>query len=206
MLKCLSWASLSAAASSACLSCSLFSSSLSRFFDCASAGCTFSKATINIKKAILSKFVFLFIYTTKVNRLTAVIIIICTVSLSNCRRRDTQHFVPNVQVNRNISTNLPQYNDLNFINGWVYLDGGYNGLLAFRANLEEVKVYDRQAPYNVIDQCRIYVDTNNSNIAIDTCSGSEWFLLDGQVLKGPASYPLKEYQTVFDGTNLTITN
>jgi Rieske Fe-S protein len=72
--------------------------------------------------------------------------------------------------------------------------------------LEEVKVYDRQAPYNVIDQCRIYVETNNSNIAIDTCSGSEWFLLDGQVLKGPASYPLKEYQTVFDGTNLTITN
>ena len=46
----------------------------------------------------------------------------------------------------------------------------------------------------------------NSNIAIDTCSGSEWLLLDGQVLKGPASYPLKEYQTVFDGTNLTITN
>jgi len=141
-----------------------------------------------------------------VNRLTVVIFIVCAVSLSDCRKPDSQHNVPNVQVNINISTNLPQYNTLNFINGWLYLNGGYNGLIAYRVNLDDIMVYDRQAPFNIIDDCRIMVDSNNTTIAVDTCSGSQWLLLDGQVIKGPASYPLKAYQTTFDGTNLFITN
>ena len=131
---------------------------------------------------------------------------VCTVWLSDCRKPDTQHFVPNVQVNEYISLNLPQYNDLNFISGWVYLNGGYNGLLAYRVSEDVINVYDRQAPYEVDDRCRISVDANNSTTCTDTCSGSQWLLLDGQVLKGPASYPLKQYQTSFDGNNLTISN
>ncbi|MEQ9188190.1 MAG: hypothetical protein RLP15_10690 [Cryomorphaceae bacterium] len=101
---------------------------------------------------------------------------------------------------------MPQYNDLNFINGWVYLDGGYRGMIAYRVNLDEIKVYDRQAPYNVIDGCRVYVDSGNTTIGIDTCSGSQWLLLDGQVIKGPATYPLKEYLTTYDGSTLYISN
>ena len=131
---------------------------------------------------------------------------VCTFWLSDCRRPETQHNVPNVRVDLNISLNLPQYNNLNFINGWIYLNGGYNGLLAYRVNEDDINVYDRQAPYNVADKCRIYVDSNSSTTCTDTCSGSQWLLMDGQVLKGPATYSLKQYQTIFDGTNLTITN
>ena len=112
--------------------------------------------------------------------------------------------VPNVRVDINLSTNLPQYNDLNFVNGWIYLDGGYNGIVAYRMSIDEVKAYDRQAPYNVSNGCRVYVD-DGSTSCTDSCSGSQWLLLDGQVLKGPASLPLRQYQTSFDGSNLTIT-
>jgi hypothetical protein len=142
----------------------------------------------------------------KVNRLTAVLFIIGAVSLSNCRKTDSKDLVPNVQVNQNISTNLAQYNSLNFIGGWVYLSGGYNGLIAYRVDLDVIKVYDRQAPYNVLDGCQVMVDSNSTTSCVDTCSGSEWLLLDGQVIKGPAVYSLKAYQTSFDGSNLSITN
>lgn len=101
--------------------------------------------------------------------------------------------------------NLPQYNNLNFIHGWAYINGGYNGLLAFRVSQDEIKVYDRQAPYKVSEKCRIIVDTGSTSCT-DTCSGSQWLLMDGQVLKGPASYPLREYEADFEGTRLNIYN
>jgi hypothetical protein len=141
-----------------------------------------------------------------VNRKITLIIILCAVWLSDCRKTDTNHQVPNVRVNEYIVLSLPQYNTLNFINGWVYLDGGYNGLIAFRVTEEEIKVYDRQAPYYVKDKCQVIVDSNSNVSCIDTCSGSQWLLLDGQILKGPASQPLRFYQTSFDGTHLSITN
>ncbi len=140
------------------------------------------------------------------NRKITLIIILCAVWLSDCRKTDTNHQVPNVRVNEYIVLSLPQYNTLNFINGWVYLDGGYNGLIAFRVKEEEIKVYDRQAPYYVKDKCQVIVDSNSNVSCIDTCSGSQWLLLDGQILKGPASQPLRFYQTSFDGTHLSITN
>ncbi|MDB4104069.1 hypothetical protein N9545_00925 [Salibacteraceae bacterium] len=140
------------------------------------------------------------------NRKITLIIILCAVWLSDCRKTDTNHQVPNVRVNEYIVLSLPQYNTLNFINGWVYLDGGYNGLIAFRVTEEEIKVYDRQAPYYVKDKCQVIVDSNSNVSCIDTCSGSQWLLLDGQILKGPASQPLRFYQTSFDGTHLSITN
>ncbi len=132
-------------------------------------------------------------------------IIICAVSLSDCKKGSDEHQVPAIAVNLNISTNLAQYNDLNFIGGWIYLDGGYNGILVYRATNEDFKAYDRQAPYQVINDCQIRVDSSDV-VVEDTCSGSLWLLQDGQILNGPAAFPLKEYQTYFDGIMLSITN
>ena len=134
-----------------------------------------------------------------------IIIIICAVSLSDCKKGSDEHLVPAIAVNLNISTNLAQYNDLNFIGGWIYLEGGYNGILVYRATNEDFKAYDRQAPYEVINECQVRVDSSDV-VVEDTCSGSLWLLQDGQILNGPAAYPLKEYQTYYDGTVLSITN
>ncbi|MBT3647593.1 MAG: hypothetical protein HN542_05055 [Flavobacteriales bacterium] len=139
------------------------------------------------------------------NRKVLVTIIICGVSLSNCRKTADEHQVPQVSVNRTVAVNLAQYNDLNFIGGWVYMNGGYNGLLLYRANLEDIKAYDRQAPYEVSNGCQVTVDTGSVTCS-DTCSGSQWLMLDGQIVDGPAIYPLKEYTTTFDGTTVNITN
>jgi len=135
-----------------------------------------------------------------------VTIIVCTFSLSNCQKPSYEHRVRNTVVNISFSTNLAQYTDLNFVGGWLYLKGGSNGILVYRASQEDMKAYDRQAPYQVVNECQVIVDSNSTTTCSDTCSGSQWLLLDGQIIKGPASLPLKAYNVSFDGENVTITN
>lgn len=139
------------------------------------------------------------------SRIVSVAIIVCAFSLSNCREKTDEHTVPQVAVNIDIDITLAQYNNLNFIGGWVYLNGGYNGLLVYRATLEDMKAYDRQAPYKVADHCQVEVDSVGI-ACFDPCSGSEWLMHDGQLLTGPALYPLREYNASFDGRLLTIRN
>jgi len=140
-----------------------------------------------------------------VSRIALIAISLCAFSLSECRKSTDEHTVPSVSVNISINVNLAQYNNLNFIGGWVYLPGGYNGILAYRANNDVINAYDRQAPYKVADECQVVVDSTGV-ICVDPCSKSQWLINDGQVLKGPAFYPLKQYHTTFDGLNLSITN
>ncbi|GAB4383476.1 MAG: hypothetical protein Kow0075_15610 [Salibacteraceae bacterium] len=132
-------------------------------------------------------------------------IILCALCLSECKKPTTEHTVPYARVNLDINLNLPQYNDLNYIGGYVYLEGGYNGILAYRVDQEKINAYDRQAPYRVQDGCQVFVESSGVS-CIDTCSGSSWLLQDGQVMEGPASNPLKQYTTHFDGLTLTIRN
>ena len=133
-------------------------------------------------------------------------IILCGVSLSNCRKEaDVQHRVPNVPVDIQVNLNLPQFGDLNYIGGWLYLSGGSMGIIAYRASQDVFRAYDRHAPYNVEDDCRVFVDST-SVTASDECSDSQWLMNDGQVLNGPATYPLREYITDFDGLTLRIYN
>lgn len=139
------------------------------------------------------------------SRIALFAIIISAFSLSECRKSTDEHTVPLVSVNTDINVNLAQYNDLNFIGGWVYLNGGYNGIIACRVSNDVINAYDRQAPYEVANGCQVEVDSTGV-ICADPCSGSEWLLNDGQVLKGPAFYPLKQYQCTFDGLNLSIRN
>ncbi|GAB5539581.1 MAG: hypothetical protein Salg2KO_16840 [Salibacteraceae bacterium] len=130
---------------------------------------------------------------------------LCTLSLSECRERYEEHRVPNVAVNVDIDLNLAPYNDLNFIGGWVYLNGGYNGLIVHRSTQEVLAAYDRQAPYQIEDRCQIFVDTGGVTCT-DECSDSQWLLFDGQLVKGPSALPLNQYITTFDGNRLSIRN
>lgn len=79
------------------------------------------------------------------------------------------------------------------------------GLLVYRYNSELFKAYDRHSPYDVDRYCQLYVDSTNI-IVRDSCSGSAFLLVDGSIANGPATQPMKEYNTTFDGDILTITN
>lgn len=117
--------------------------------------------------------------------------------------------VPLVGVDININVNLPAYNALAVTGGWLYINGGSEGLVVYRKSPDEFTALDRHCTYQSENLCRVYVD-GSQVIARDTVStdhcGSAFLLMDGSVVQGPASLGLKQYHTTFNGTTLRIFN
>ncbi|NPA67553.1 MAG: hypothetical protein GXO50_02980 [Chlorobi bacterium] len=92
----------------------------------------------------------------------------------------------------------PQYSDLRTTGGYIYITGGVSGIIVYRSSPEEFRAYDRACPYDP-DCGRVTVDDANF-YAVDTlCCGSKFsLLLDGAVSQGPAQFPLKQYNCIYD--------
>jgi nitrite reductase/ring-hydroxylating ferredoxin subunit len=114
--------------------------------------------------------------------------------------------IPVVGVFISINPNSTEYNRLNTVSGWEYLTGGYRGILVYRMSPDEFVAFERACPYDWKNStARIVVDSSAATVTCPSCK-SEFSILDGIPLKGPSKYPLKKYQTSYDGTNLVVTN
>ncbi len=113
---------------------------------------------------------------------------------------------PQVDVNLFLYMNNPEFFNVGVPTGWVYLNGGVGGILLYRKNLDEFIAYDRASTFNPISKCQVTVNENNPTTINDPCSESQFSITDGSVIQGPANQPLKRYNTIYDGTNLSIFN
>ncbi|MCP4553169.1 MAG: hypothetical protein GY834_14275 [Bacteroidetes bacterium] len=115
--------------------------------------------------------------------------------------------IPYVLVNFTINPNSIKYNNLNIVGNWTYVSGGYSGIIIFHSDINEYKAFERTSPYDFPNDfnCRVNVDESGL-IAVDNCSGSKYILLDGTPFEGPATLPLKQYNTYFDGVYLHVYN
>lgn len=121
----------------------------------------------------------------------------------SCKKNNEQ--IPYVPVNFYLYTSSPQFNQLNAVGGWTYVNGGSKGIVIYHRLIDEFVAFDRHSTYNIDAGCQVSVD--NSYITLtDSCSGSQFLLYDGSVAKGPASFPLKAYQTSYDGITLKVFN
>ncbi len=120
-------------------------------------------------------------------------------------KKDKKDQIPYVYVNfyMNIST---QYIGLNNIGGYEYITGGVRGIIVYRRSTEEFMAYERDCPYQPSNSCALVQVDNSAVMAVDSCCGSKFLLLDGSIVKGPATIMLKQYHTSFDGTTLHIFN
>lgn len=123
----------------------------------------------------------------------------------NCKKDENSN-IPLVNVNYYIQTNNPAYNPVTVPGGWMYINGGSRGIILYRASNDEFKAYDRHCTYESTSSCALVSVENNNITAYDDCCGSKFLLTDGSVTKSPASLPLKQYQTSFDGSVLHIYN
>lgn len=122
-------------------------------------------------------------------------------------KKDNSSSVPNVPVNVVLYASDPSFTNLNPIGGWIYYNGGSRGLIIYRKSSDEFITYDRHCTYQPENTCgKVSVEVANNIIAIDTCCSSKFLLVDGSVNKGPATLPLKRYNTTFDGNKLSIYN
>jgi len=114
--------------------------------------------------------------------------------------------IPNAYVNFSIDVNSPQYNGLNNIGAYIYFTGGVRGIIIYHESVDEFMAYERNCPYQPSNSCATVEVDNSAVIAVDSCCGSKFLLLDGSVINGPATRQLKQYSTSFDGTTLHVFN
>jgi nitrite reductase/ring-hydroxylating ferredoxin subunit len=121
-----------------------------------------------------------------------------------CRKQ--QQYIPYVNVDLYINIDNPAYFHLTSISGWDYVTGGSKGLIVYRQQTNTFNVYDRHCTYNADNACgAASVDSTGVQITCD-CDGSIYQLYDGAITQGPATVPLHQYRTDFNGSILHIYN
>ncbi len=134
----------------------------------------------------------------------ALSILLLLLIISGCRdRRNT--LVPYVPVNITIDTGLPSFFPLTVPSGWVYITGGSRGIIIYRKSQSEFVAIERHSTYEVEKQCAVNV-LSDGIILDDPCSDSQWLIMDGTIVNGPANSPLLLYQTSYNPPYLSISN
>ena len=126
--------------------------------------------------------------------------------LPQCKKESQQNEIPVIAVSIALDPNSTEYLRLNSVNGWEYLTGGYKGIIVFRSSTNGFMAYERACPYDWGQStARINVDTSGITTVCPSCK-SKFILLNGSPIGGPSPYPMKQYQTTYDGVTLYIYN
>ncbi len=131
-----------------------------------------------------------------------ILIIILFFGVSSCK--EDIHDIPYVPVDIYIDVNNAIYNDINTIGGYMYLTGGYKGLILYRAAYNQFVAIERACPYHPKTDCQRLVVEPNGLALVDSTCGSRFLILDGSIVNGPAKKPARVYNTMFDGHYLRI--
>jgi len=140
------------------------------------------------------------------------IVILCvlfaavSLAASSCKKEEQATQIPYVYVNFSLDPNGTQYINLNAVNGWETVTGGYKGILIFRKSVSEFNAFERACPYDpLMDGAQVRVDQSGITCTCPVC-GSKYIMLDGSPYEGPSHFPLKQYMTVYDGGILYVSN
>jgi nitrite reductase/ring-hydroxylating ferredoxin subunit len=105
-----------------------------------------------------------------------------------------------------INLNLPEYQSLRTDGGYHYIEGGVRGIILYRQGAHSYIAYERNCSFHPNDACAT-VDVDISNLFMnDPCCGASFDFASGQPTGGPAWRPLRKYETLLTGSELTITD
>lgn len=151
----------------------------------------------NLVGLYFSKF---YVYSVK-PKLSFFLILFLICILPGCKKKDSkQGQIPNVYVNFYIYLNDPSFAPLLSVGNSVSVTGGVKGIIIYRSTFDSFTALERCSSYKPEDMCAVEIDSTRI-YAVDPCSLSKFSLVDGTVIKGPATLPLKTYQTFYDGEN-----
>lgn len=147
------------------------------------------------------------------------LLLLCTLGLlSLCRKKEepSQNVATNCvysqaagsQVNFAILSGSAQFFPLNNIGGSIYVSGyGLNGIVIYRLSQNQFMAYDRACTYDGCNntKAQVLMETGNTSMR-DTLCNSVFNSADGSVQQAPATVPLYQYQTSWDGNQLVVFN
>lgn len=132
-------------------------------------------------------------------------ILLISTSFQGCKN-DDDNLIPFVAVDFTIDITSTFYTELSAVGGYVYVTGGYKGIVIYRLSMDEFLAYDRCCPFDPKVPCeRVEMESSGLTL-IDSCCGSRFNILDGSVIEGPATHLLRQYFTYYDGRYLRVYN
>ena len=114
--------------------------------------------------------------------------------------------IPYKKVDFTIYPDDVMYYRLNTYGGYEYFTGGIGGIVVYRLDEWTFLAYDRSCSYDWEENGSWIWVHPNGIMLIDSLCGSTYNILDGNVIDGPARWPLRQYQTRYDGFRLRVFN
>lgn len=137
------------------------------------------------------------------------VVLVMLFVICSCKKKANEtpnNPVPSVAVDIIMYPNDPLNYPIQSIGGWMYVNGGLNGLIVYRKSNEEFIAIERTSTFLPENPAaRVKVMSDNFSLR-DTVSESRWRIIDGVVTKGPADWPLRLYGTTYDNNTLRIRN
>jgi nitrite reductase/ring-hydroxylating ferredoxin subunit len=128
-------------------------------------------------------------------------------AINGCKKDNVQSTIPNVTVDRIVSLSLPEFSALNGIGNSIILSGsncGYKGIIVYRNSISDFYAYERACPFDPMDNAAILVVDSGLTNTVDRHCGSRFLLIDGGILNGPATAPMKSYRVDYDAGTQTL--
>lgn len=132
------------------------------------------------------------------------LISILFITKSCSSRDDTVNCFPETNINVALNLNLPAYQNLQNVGGWIYVDeqsSGTRGLIVVRTTTG-FKIYDRNAPHICPDNSTTLIVENSIKI-ICPKDGAEWILLTGEPIQ-ISQLPPKTYSSTLENNTNTL--
>lgn len=146
------------------------------------------------------------LFAKKIKIISVVLICVLAVACKKKAQKVQDNGVPYVPINITIYPNDPLNFKIQTPGGWMYFSGGANGLIVYRKTAGEFVVLDRTSTYDPNNfDARVKVQPDAFTCK-DTISGSKWQIVDGAIMNGPATLPLRLYSNNYDGNALRISN
>lgn len=136
--------------------------------------------------------------------LVSILAMIFLLPVSGCKKNTDYGDIPFVTVSITLPLSLPEYSALNAIGNYVDITGGYKGIIVYRKSLDQFAAYERACPYDPNEPNALITVDSSGVICVDHHCGSKFNIMDGSVLNGPATRPLKQYYTDYDSGSLTL--
>lgn len=134
--------------------------------------------------------------------------------LQACRDVIENPNYPNAYINFSVYPNSLHEQELNTVSGYKYYTSDpmstSRGIIVYRLSEVEFKAYDRLPPNEPNACCddegnctRLVVEFP---FVVDHCNNIKYNIINGDLFEGEGVYPLIQYHTSFDGSELRIYN
>ncbi len=144
-----------------------------------------------------------------------IILIYLILIITSCKKDQNVNNDPIPIIPVNTTINLAIHGDFTLIPGsFFYENGGNKGFVVVHDFDGQIRVFDRTCSYQPHNDCSfLSVDSTtlllkcglrDSGKYIECCESKFNFL--GQVLKGPATFPIYQYRTSISGSFLNVFN